>query len=137
MQEDKQAVEEAHSSDESLQTGSAIDPRALVIVFGDDSAAHLNILKKFVTQTDEILSEFETAYGQHNAAQISFHAHKLKSSARTVGANQLADLCVALERAGRTENWNKIDSLPMESGRPWKKSGSMFMHFDWASYCCD
>jgi CheY-like chemotaxis protein len=108
---DKKAINGTRSPDEMLEPGSAIDPRALINIFGDDSGKHLNILKKFVSQTDEILSEIETAYGQLNADQISFHAHKLKSSARTVGANQLADLCMALEKAGRNANWNEIDSL--------------------------
>ena len=37
-------------------------------------------------------------------------AHKLKSSARSVGANELADLCQTLEEAGNAEDWDKIDN---------------------------
>ncbi len=36
-------------------------------------------------------------------------AHKLKSSARSVGATELADLCLALETAGKAEDWSEID----------------------------
>ena len=38
-------------------------------------------------------------------------AHKLKSSARSVGANDLADLCQTLETAGKAEDWNEIDKV--------------------------
>ena len=37
--------------------------------------------------------------------------HKLKSSARAIGANELADLCQALEKAGKAENWGEIEAL--------------------------
>ncbi len=76
-----------------------------------DAAAHLDILRKFIAQTEDIIAEFDTAYGQRDAAQVTFHAHKLKSSARTVGADSLADLCLALELAGRDADWTGIDSL--------------------------
>lgn len=91
--------------------GSPIDPAALTRVLGDDAIAHLNILRKFVTQSEVIVAEFEAACGQREAGQVSFHTHKLKSSARTVGADALADLCFSLEAAGRQEDWSEIDRL--------------------------
>jgi len=96
---------------DSPDIGCPIDPDALASVFGDDTAMHLNILQKFATQAEDVLVEFETAYDQHDAGQVAFHAHKLKSSARIVGANSLADLCFDLEVAGRKEDWDEIDRL--------------------------
>ena len=90
---------------------SPIDPEALARIFGDDHAAHLDILQKFVSQTDDIITGLEAAYDQHDAEQVMFHAHKLKSSARTLGADKLADLCLALETAGRNTNWSDIHEL--------------------------
>jgi len=40
---------------------------------------------------------------------VAFHAHKLKSSARAVGAYELADLCEILETAGKAGEWDEID----------------------------
>lgn len=97
--------------DDTLDDGSAVDPQALAKIFGDDTSMHLNILQKFVIQTEEIVAAFTTAFQQRDAEQVAFQAHKMKSSARTVGANQLADLCFALETAGRDENWTEIDNL--------------------------
>jgi HPt (histidine-containing phosphotransfer) domain-containing protein len=42
-------------------------------------------------------------------------AHKLKSSARTVGAHALADTCTTLEAAGKTADWPTIEKLTPEA----------------------
>jgi len=105
------AVIAVTQDDEMPEDANAVDPAALAMVFGDDTSAHLNILQKFVAQTEDILAAIESAYAKHNAEQITFHAHKLKSSARTVGANYLGNLCYALESAGREVNWTEIESL--------------------------
>ena len=51
------------------------------------------------------------AHGRRAATGVKDAAHKLKSSARSVGANVLADVCVALESAGKATDWAAIDSL--------------------------
>ena len=88
-----------------------VDPGALSEIFGNDIAAQLAILQKFATHTERIVEDFEMACRQRDAEKVSFHTHKLKSSARTVGADNLADICFALEVAGRNENWGEIDDL--------------------------
>ena len=93
---------------------AAIDPKALAAIFGDDVTLHLPILQKFVAQTEELLADFESAYSIHDMEQVRFHAHKFKSSARTVGANNLADLCFALETAAREFNWDLIEQLVVQ-----------------------
>lgn len=98
-------------TEQSIRNESAVDPQALTNIFGEDTAAHRDILHKFVTQTDELVVDFQSALEQRDADRIMFHAHKFKSSARTVGANQLADLCFTLEGAGRDEDWDVIDNL--------------------------
>jgi HPt (histidine-containing phosphotransfer) domain-containing protein len=90
---------------------SVIDPDALDIVFADDHEAQQLVLRKFVAQMDEIFAEVETALEQSDIDRIRFNSHKLKSSARTVGANSLADLCVALETAAKSTSWAEIDGL--------------------------
>ena len=88
---------------------SLINPQALIRVFGNDAAKHLDILRKFIAQTEDIVAAFDTACEQRDAEHVSFQAHKLKSSARTVGADALADLCRTLELAGRDADWTGID----------------------------
>jgi CheY-like chemotaxis protein/HPt (histidine-containing phosphotransfer) domain-containing protein len=91
-----------------------VDVAALAGVFGDDEAARLGLLRKFARQAEAIVGEFEAACGARDAEQVRFQAHKLKSSARTVGANELADVCYTLEQAGRDSDWERIDA---EGGR--------------------
>ena len=88
-----------------------VDMRALDKVFGDNVEAQLSILRKFVDQTDEILASTESAHERKDADQVGFFAHKLKSSARTVGANHLSDICFELEVTGRNADWTAIGPL--------------------------
>jgi two-component system sensor histidine kinase/response regulator len=90
---------------------SAIDPQALETVFGNDRQAKIGILDKFVSQANYVLKQIEVACEHQSAERVSFYAHKLRSSARTVGANSLSDLCFDLEVAGRKEDWVSIDRL--------------------------
>jgi hypothetical protein len=98
-----------------------VDPGALTGIFGDDIAAKLAIWQKFAIQTTQIVSNFEAAYMQRDADKISFHTHKLKSSARVLGANHLADLCFDLELAGRNADWGAIDNLFMAMRPAWER----------------
>jgi len=89
----------------------AVDPQALGEIFADDRGAQQDLWQKFISQMDEELGEIETAYRQRDIDQVRFHSHKLKSSARMVGANLLADLCFTLETAAHDANWADIDAL--------------------------
>jgi len=88
-----------------------VDSRALIEIFGDDLGSQHAILQKFAIQTAIIVDECEAAYEQRDADKISFQTHKLKSSARTVGADHLADICFSLELAGKSAKWGEIDRL--------------------------
>lgn len=55
--------------------------------------------------------------GDRSTDGVAKAAHKLKSSARSVGAVELADLCLKLEMAGKADEWNKIEeAAPRLSG---------------------
>ncbi|MEE9318466.1 MAG: Hpt domain-containing protein, partial [Rhodospirillales bacterium] len=93
-----------------------IDPSALKSVFGDDEATFKEILKDFVEPATSNVQDIEVSFADRSADGVAKAAHKLKSSARSVGANELADLCQTLETAGKAEDWDEIDmaapSLP-------------------------
>jgi CheY-like chemotaxis protein/HPt (histidine-containing phosphotransfer) domain-containing protein len=86
-----------------------IDERTLKDVFGDDDATFREILGGFVAPSKEIVGEIVAGWKDRSAEAITRSAHKLKSSARSVGANALADLCTCLESAGREGDWSVID----------------------------
>jgi len=103
----------AEIEDETLADGDdgegPIDPSALKSVFGDDQETFVEILKEFVEPATSNVSEIETALAERSADGVGTAAHKLKSSARSVGATELADLCTILETAGKSGDWDEID----------------------------
>jgi PAS domain S-box-containing protein len=91
--------------------GPLIDERAIKDIFGDDDTTFKEILVSFVGPSQSIISDILAARDRRAAADVKDAAHKLKSSARSIGATVLADLCVALEKAGKSGDWAEIDML--------------------------
>ena len=53
-----------------------------------------------------------------SAEDVGALCHDLKSSSRQIGAHALADLCAALERAGKEGDWPTIErDAPKLRGR--------------------
>ena len=97
--------------------GGPIDPKALKSVFGDDEDTFREILQEFIEPATSNISDIEASFADRSADGVAKAAHKLKSSARSVGASELADLCLALETAGKAEDWSEIDeAAPRLSG---------------------
>lgn len=69
------------------------------------------MLNSFVAPSEEILEALRKALDERAAVEVKAQAHKLKSSSRSIGANQLADLCRDLEQAGADEDWESINRL--------------------------
>jgi HPt (histidine-containing phosphotransfer) domain-containing protein len=72
-----------------------------LILVGDDEAIIREFLHDFHSSADKIVTELRAAYAQGNMATVGAAAHKLKSSARSVGALALGELCAAMEQAGK------------------------------------
>lgn len=112
---DGQDIETISNVEPNLEVTAAddspIDPMALANLLGGDPALHHKFLKKFITPSQEVITQINAAHADRNAEGIGELGHKLKSSARAVGANALADACAALEAAGRDEDWEALDTL--------------------------
>jgi CheY-like chemotaxis protein/HPt (histidine-containing phosphotransfer) domain-containing protein len=92
---------------------AAVNPDALKEVVGDDPALVAELLGDFLVTAREAIGEIQAAFDNRCAKDLGAVAHKLKSSARTVGADALADLCQELEQAGKVDDWTAIDiSMP-------------------------
>ena len=92
----------------------AVDPEALKSILGsDDPALITEFYADFLHTAKATVSEIDAAYGRRSAKELGALAHKLKSSARTVGAHALAEHCATLERAGGAEDWRELErSMP-------------------------
>ena len=80
------------------------DANALKRVVGDNPAAHVRLLDKYLLTAKEILAAIRGGAESRRWSDVADQAHKLKSSSRSVGALQLGALCESLERAGRSNN---------------------------------
>jgi len=67
---------------------------------GDDPEIIREFLEEFRNSAVKTAMELKTACELGQAGQTGALAHKLKSSARAVGAIPLGDLCAELEHAG-------------------------------------
>ena len=90
---------------ESLE---CVDITALTSVFGDDMEEVREILNGFVAPSEAIMRDLEAGFAEQSAETLYLNAHKLKSAARTIGANTLADLCQDIELKAKQGN---LDSL--------------------------
>ena len=97
--------------DDAISEIGPIDPSALKSVFGDDEETFREILKDFVGPSMANAKDIETAFENRSASDVAAGAHKLKSSSRSVGATELADICNGLETAGKNDDWNTINEL--------------------------
>lgn len=101
-----EAVEERVGGDE------VVDSAALKEILGiDDEEMLADFYADFIRTGEETLDEVQQAYQAHLPAEVGALGHRLKSSARTIGANALADCCLGLEEAGKSNDWETIETL--------------------------
>ncbi len=104
-------AEPARTSSPTDSGAGVIDDRAIKDIFGDDPATFREILTSFVDPSRDIIFDILAAHDKRAAGAVKDAAHKLKSSARSIGADALADICVALEAAGKAGDWKAVDAL--------------------------
>ncbi|WP_461516209.1 PAS domain-containing hybrid sensor histidine kinase/response regulator [Porticoccus sp.] len=88
-----------------------INLSVLMEMVGSDAADIRDLLCVFQQTLNEVAEAIQQARELGDMPGVRNQAHKLKSSARTVGAEQLADLCAKLEQAAREGNSSTVDWL--------------------------
>jgi signal transduction histidine kinase/CheY-like chemotaxis protein/HPt (histidine-containing phosphotransfer) domain-containing protein len=78
---------------------------------GDDPAIVLDLLADFRTIANAIAVDLRFACEQAQPLAASAHAHKFKSSARSVGALALGDVCEQIEVHGLREDASALPAL--------------------------
>jgi CheY-like chemotaxis protein/HPt (histidine-containing phosphotransfer) domain-containing protein len=89
----------------------AVDVRVLERLVGNDPAIVLEFLSDFRITTARIAVDLIAACVDREALQASAQAHKLMSSARSVGALALGELCAEMETAGKAGNAGALATL--------------------------
>ena len=87
----------------TLESGdpAIIDLSILANIIGPDPVKQKRISLKFIESVHKSLIEIETALASENLAALGSIGHKIMAAARSVGAMGYADLCYALEQAGK------------------------------------
>lgn len=93
------------------QQAVPVDIRVLQALVGDDPAVIQEFLSDFRTSAQAIQDQLHTAYQQQHLDQVKAVAHKLKSSARSVGAQMLGEWCEKIEQAARNHDEQSVTSL--------------------------
>ncbi|MDO8350912.1 MAG: response regulator, partial [Gallionella sp.] len=96
-----------------LQTAApvAVDVNVLKKLVGDDEEIIRDFLHDFSLSAAKIAAELRTACAAGQAADAGALAHKLKSSARSVGALTLGELCFEMEQAGKAGDMATLGML--------------------------
>jgi PAS domain S-box-containing protein len=98
------STETAPPAPPSEGTPVAVDVNVLKALIGDDETLIREFLHDFRISAAKIAAELRTASAAGQAAAAGAAAHKLKSSARSVGALALGELCAEMEKAGKAGN---------------------------------
>jgi PAS domain S-box-containing protein len=103
--------EEQPASTQDADCEPAFNVNALFKYLGDDPLLHQKITGSFLQKTPEALRRFNGAYQAKNRETIAMEAHKMSSSARTVGADAMAITCQSLEQSAEDFEWQEIGDL--------------------------
>ena len=101
----------AEKTPTEVPNDAIVNVKALTDMFGDDQDMLKEILDEYVPPSRDIIGEIVTAFEAHDAEAVGKAGHKLKSSSRAIGADALADLCAALENAGKGGDWDEVEKL--------------------------
>ncbi|OIQ69357.1 virulence sensor protein BvgS precursor [mine drainage metagenome] len=89
----------------------AVDVKFLEALVGSDAAVVREFLQDFLRTAVQIGMEIRLACQGQEALRTGASAHKLKSAARSVGAQILGDICSAMETAGKQGNSALLTTL--------------------------
>jgi signal transduction histidine kinase/CheY-like chemotaxis protein/HPt (histidine-containing phosphotransfer) domain-containing protein len=92
-------------------TSAALQVQMLEALVGNDPQVIEEFLREFHASARQLGAELVAAGSAGNAADAVRIAHKLKSSARAVGAVQLGELCATIEAAGKANDATAIQAL--------------------------
>lgn len=95
----------------SQSTTPPVDVSILEALIGNDRSTVREFLQDFRVNAKEISEQLHAAYHAMEFDKIKEAAHKLKSSARSVGAVGLGEWCAKIEQAAKDNNEKELASL--------------------------
>lgn len=94
---------------ESSDLSEPIDRAQLNLLYGLQQLD--DVLELFMTVTDTLLGQLESAIVHHDVAIVRRMAHEIKGSSYAVSAKEMAKLCLEMEQAGDEQDWPEAERL--------------------------
>ena len=113
------------AKDTARKHQTPVDIRVLERIVGADPSVVHTVLQEFLHTATATFERLHTADG--DSTIMHQQAHRLKSSARSVGAQRLGELCQALEDAGRADDVQRLSPLLTELKIEWQ-AVEQFIH---------
>jgi PAS domain S-box-containing protein len=101
----------ASADSAAAQGGSPVDLSVLTALIGDDPTSMKTVLRKFRSTSDRIGEELAHAMATGLTPSVRELSHKLKSSALSIGARSLGELCAEIERIAIAGNEDLLTTL--------------------------
>ena len=101
----------APATSATVPAGSAIDLGVLAALLGGDADKVKKFSQKFLAVSHQSLQEIDSAFLASNLLTINAIGHKMKSSARAVGADGFARLCEILEQLHGEEGLHQVAGI--------------------------
>ncbi len=100
-EESKSASQLSVSMNEADSIVASVNVHVLEELIGNDPEMIKEMLLDFRASSEKIATELHDTYQAGQFAAVGLLAHKLKSSARSIGAIALGELCAEMEQAGK------------------------------------
>jgi PAS domain S-box-containing protein len=84
---------------------------------GSDPSFFKQVLRMFIDQSDELLTEIKSALSANDIDKLGGFAHKLKGSALNLGAEAIAETCRKIELMARERDSSEMESLVKQLNR--------------------
>ncbi len=105
------STETAPPAPPTAEASATVDVNVLKALIGGDEAVIREFLHDFRISAARVAAVLRTACKTGQTAAAGAAAHKLKSSARSVGALALGELCAGMEKAGKAGNIKALTLL--------------------------
>ncbi|MBT4888187.1 MAG: response regulator, partial [Rhodospirillales bacterium] len=113
----KHTIVSASPEKVKADSASPVDLTFLETNFGSETDLIHEILKDFVQPSQECHDEVGQAIMEKSLQGVADGVHKLKSAARTIGANDVADTCEKMELASKGGDWAPVKNLAPDLSR--------------------
>jgi len=89
--------------------GEVVNLSVLGKSVGTKPEIHKKLLKSYISSLPQALDDIQIAFTWRNHELLSEYAHKLKSSSRSVGATNMAEVCRSIELGCMENRWQDIE----------------------------